>query len=134
MGFNEEQSLLLKSKIIKNGGKATILEGNGELKELPNSESRTSLILTTRANFLKLKPYFSYISYPIVDLDWIEDSFKEKLCKYPFDYAFNQEQIFHREPIEHFSKMKKKLDLQLNTQPIEKFQPKILENTFIYLT
>jgi hypothetical protein len=29
--------------------------------------------------------------------------------------------------------MKKKLEIQLNTPPLDKFQSKILENTFIYI-
>ena len=57
---------------------------------------------------------------------------RTNLCKYPFDYAYNQNHIYHKEPIDHYPKMKKKLDLQLSTQLIDEFQPKILDNTYIY--
>jgi len=74
------------------------------------------------------------IPYPIVDLEWMEDSLRSQMCKYPFDYALNQFYIFSKEPIQHLPKMKKKLDLQLCTQPIDQLQPKILDNTYIHLS
>jgi hypothetical protein len=134
VGFGKDKGQLLADKINQNGGHAVVLGHNSELNALANSEDRTSVILTNSTNFGKLKHFLSQIPYPIVGLDWLEDSFNGMLCKYPFDYAFNQSYIYHKEPIEHFPKMKKKLDLQLTTQPIDQFQPKILENTFIHLS
>lgn len=64
----------------------------------------------------------------------MEDSLRARICKYPFDYALNQIYIYYKEPVQHLPKMKKKLDLQLSTQPIDQLQPKILDNTYIHLS
>lgn len=116
----------MQGKINSGGGRAIILEGNEELSDVHSLEERTSLILTNQANFGKLKHYLGHIRYPIVNVEWVEDSIRGGLCKYPFDYALNLPYLYHKEPIEHYKNMKKKLDLQLSTQPIDQFQPKIL--------
>jgi hypothetical protein len=65
------------------------------------------------------------IDCPIVDVEWVEDSIRNKFCKYPFDYALNQSLIRTKESLEHLPKMKKKLELQLSIDPIDKLQNKI---------
>lgn len=80
-----------------------------------------------------MKHHADQISYPVVDLDWVEDSFQAKMCKYPFDYAMNQVKINPKEPIEHYPKMKKRLEQRMKAPPLDKFQAKTFENCFIYL-
>ncbi len=78
-------------------------------------------MLTTSDNFSRLKFYMDQIVFPVVGIEWIEDSFRAKLCKYPFDYALNQSYICTRASYEHYKKMKSKLDNHLNREPPFKF-------------
>lgn len=133
LGFEADKAKKLQHKITDQGGTAQVLLHNSDLNLLLSMEDRTSLILTNKEHLGTMKHYLNKIPYPIVDLEWMEDSFRSKLCKYPFDYALNQTYISHKEPVEHYPKMRKKLEIQLTSPVIDKLQTKILENTFIYL-
>lgn len=91
------------------------------------------MIITTKENFQKLKHYLDCFLVPIVGLEWVECSFQANVVKYPQDYAFNLTRIAVKEAAQHYPKMKKKLEIQLSSPPLEKFQAKVLENTFIYI-
>jgi hypothetical protein len=69
----------------------------------------------------------------VVEFEWLEDSLRAKLCKYPFDYALNQFYICQRQPIEHYKKMKNKLENYLSKEVIDKYEHRILEDTIVYL-
>lgn len=58
---------------------------------------------------------------------------RSKMCKFPFDYALNQSFISYKEPIDHYSKMKKKLEMQLVIEPIDQLQHKMFDNCYIYM-
>jgi hypothetical protein len=96
-------------------------------------DDKISLLLTTTENFSRLKFYMDQIVFPVVGIEWIEDSLRTKLCKYPYDYALNQFYICSRAPYEHYKKMKGKLDLHVNRQPVFKFEHTYLEDTVIYI-
>lgn len=61
-----------------------------------------------------MKFYMDQIQFPVVGIEWMEDSFRSKLCKYPYDYALNQFSICRKASHEHSKKMKSKLDDYIN--------------------
>lgn len=92
-----------------------ILKSNTDLGELiSKDDDKTSLLITTRDNYSRLRFYMEQICFPVVGIEWLEDSLKKKICKYPFDYAFNQFHICSRAPVEHYKKMKVKLEINLS--------------------
>jgi hypothetical protein len=61
------------------------------------------------------------VTIPVVDIEWFDDSLRNKFCKYPYDYALNQCLINSlRKPVDHYPKMNKKLEAQLSIAPTNK--------------
>ena len=112
MDFDQEKSKRLELKLTENGAIVKVLKSNAELK---NNEERISVLLTTAKNFANLKCFMHEIQFPIVCLEWLDNSLKAQLCKFPKDYALNL--YYTSLPNDHSDKMKSKLNLQLAREP-----------------
>lgn len=134
LGFEPEKSRRLEGKLAEHGGVVRVLRGNGELGEAMERDERVSLVLTTADNFARLRLYLDQIRFPVVGVEWLEDSLRGKLCKYPYDYALNQYYICTRASHEHHKKMRSKLELHLAREPSFKFEHCYLEDTLIYIS
>jgi hypothetical protein len=121
LDFDQEKGKRLEARLTEGGAIVKVLKSNTELGEILTKEEKISLLVTTSDNFTRLKFYISQIVFPVVGLEWVEDSIRGKMCKYPYDYAFNQFYICSRAPVEHYKKMKSKLELHINREPAFKF-------------
>jgi hypothetical protein len=57
LDFDPEKSRKIEAKIIENGGQVKVLKSNTELQEAIRNDEKISVLMTTRANFGKLRPY-----------------------------------------------------------------------------
>lgn len=114
--------------MTENGAIVKVLKSNAELK---NNEERISILLTTAKNFANLKCFMHEIQFPIVGLEWLENSLRAQLCKFPKDYALNL--YYTSLPNDHSDKMKSKLNLQLAREPAFPHDHLFLQGTIIYL-
>lgn len=89
------------------------------------------MLLTTPKNYLQLKCFVHEIQFPIVGVEWLEDSLRCQLCKFPKDYALNL--YYTSIPIDHSEKMRNKLNLQLNKEPAFPNDHLFLQGTIIFL-
>lgn len=98
LDFDSEKSKRLESKLVEQGAFVRILKNNTELGELLARDERMSVVITTSENFARLKHFMEQITFPVVGVEWLEDSLRSKMCKYPYDYALNQFYICSRAP------------------------------------
>ena len=68
VGLDPEKSQKLELKIKENGGAVKSIKNNNDLVSLNNEGERISTILTTKENYIKLKPYIEMITIPVVDI------------------------------------------------------------------
>ena len=86
------------------------------------------VVLTGEA---KEEEWWADSGIPVVTQEWLEDSFKAGYCKWPQDYALNLPHIAAKQTMDHFKKMRSKLEARLLEEPT--MQPSILEDTVIYI-
>lgn len=130
LDFTEEKGRYLVGKLIEQGAIVKLLKSNNDLWN--NNEERVcSVLLTTQKNYAQLKCYMKEIPFPIVGVEWFEDSLRCQMCKFPKDYALNLNYIVH--PVDHSEKMRSKLNLQLAKDPAFPNEHLFLEGTIIFL-
>lgn len=109
LGFTPEKADKLKKIVEINGGKAHELTAVEQINEWAAKEDTLNLIITTRGQFDRIKHSLKEYTFTFVEIDWLEDSIRTKICKFPSDYAMNLGNLNPKPLIAYTKKLTKKL-------------------------